>query len=126
MWTGKPKKTVRNKKGFIATGQKLRVGIPDGSVSYGEHLDRIKVDGKWKTLTIHLYETHHGPIPQGSVPFFIDGNNRNHDPSNIGLMSIGEAKKYGKKMTAEALEVLRLARQLSNIINERKKHFNIA
>ena len=41
----------------------------------------------WKQKHHLIYEEHYGPIPEGHIVIFLDGNNRNFDPENLRAIS---------------------------------------
>ena len=41
----------------------------------------------WKQKHHLIYEKHYGPIPEGHIVIFLDGNNRNFDPENLRAIS---------------------------------------
>lgn len=44
----------------------------------------------WEFLHRHIWEQHNGPIPEGAVISFIDGNNHNCDLANLELIDRSE------------------------------------
>lgn len=45
-----------------------------------------KSHSKWRGKHLLIWESLHGPIPEGHVVIFRDGDNRNFDPSNLILL----------------------------------------
>jgi len=43
---------------------------------------------RWKCKHVHLWEQKYGPVPEGFVLKFIDGDKENVDPSNLMLISL--------------------------------------
>lgn len=43
--------------------------------------------GRWRQKHVYLWEKMHGPVPDGMVVFFRDGDNNNFDLGNLGSIS---------------------------------------
>ncbi len=61
-----------------------------------------------------IWEQHHGPIPQGGVVVFVDGNKQNFDPANLQLISRTEliAGNSIHNYPAELAQLMRLHKKL--------------
>lgn len=59
----------------------------DGSISFTNRYNRIKVNGKWVLYHHYLWEQAYGKIPKGCVVMFLDGNKQNVQLDNLALTS---------------------------------------
>lgn len=102
----------KGKKGISYEGMKAtqfkKGNRPANWVSIGtERINRdgyteIKIaDGRlnknWKAKHILLWEAAHGPVPQGHVVIFGDGNKRNFDPDNLLLVSRAQLARLNQR-----------------------------
>lgn len=73
---------------------------------------KIKSDGpssqRWKSVHRMIFEEHNGPIPDGHIVVFIDGNRRNFDICNLECIS--------KKENMRRNTVHNLPKELADII----------
>ena len=53
-------------------------------------------DTRFKHKHVHIYEQHHGPVPDGFVVAFIDGDKLNCEPDNLMLISRAELLRLNK------------------------------
>lgn len=85
-------------KRWETTGQ-----APEGEIRYWKtsNTDRkfpvIKIAGKWVHYGRYRWEQLHGPCPKGHNIVFLDGNPRNREDSNLGIMSDGELSRRNAK-----------------------------
>ena len=127
----------------IAKGQRLSVAtefkkgqrpanwVPIGSerVNGDGYVDVKVADGKkqknWKGKHILIWEEHNGPVPDGHVVIFGDGNNRNFDIKNLILVSRSQlATLNKKKLIQNDADLTRTAVIMADLyqkISQRKK-----
>lgn len=76
-------------------GNKPPTSLYDGAISERRRHDNttrhyIRINGKWKLLSHHEWEKHHGPIPPAHVIRFKDGDHHNNHIDNLELISRAE------------------------------------
>lgn len=84
---------------------------------------------RWEFLHRAVWEEHNGPIPEGMVVTFRDGDKQNCDISNMMLVSKGENAALTRMhlrfedpdLTTAALGTIRLRQKAARIRKERKK-----
>jgi hypothetical protein len=82
-----------SEKGWFKKGNKPQTYLPVGSrrVNADGYLDiKIADPNKWKAKHRIVWEKAHGPVPQGHVVIFADGNMRNFRLNNLLLVSRSE------------------------------------
>lgn len=91
----------------------------------------VKVDehNKRKLKHRYIYEKHYGAIPKGYVCIFLDGDKRNFDIDNLGLISRNENKIMNEKRlrydSSEATKSgINVAKLIVKIQERKKKHGN--
>lgn len=108
--------------------------LPVGSIRKtkdGYLIKKVKERGyqweRWKLLHRLVWEENNGPIPEGYIVGFRDGNKENCEPDNLVLMTMGEnavmnKRGYRKTGSAEIADVgLSLIRLESAAKKRRKK-----
>lgn len=68
----------------------------------------------WELKHVHVYEQHFGPVPEGHVVYFADGDRRNFDPENlvavprrlVGLMNQPGSPRWHDRASLEACVAL--------------------
>lgn len=76
-WTRKPVGTItRSKDGYLW-------------IKFRENQDGTGRDG-WEQLQRYIWRQHNGPIPEGSMVIFLDGNKENCDISNLAVVTKAE------------------------------------
>lgn len=64
-------------------------------------------DTRFKQKHVHVYEQHHGEVPDGMVVIFMDGDKRNFDPDNLAAVTRSELARlnqYGYSKVPEELK----------------------
>ncbi|HIF9347059.1 TPA: HNH endonuclease signature motif containing protein [Photobacterium damselae] len=98
--------------------------IPHNHLPIGAEIEKsigyiyVKVGKKkWVAKQRIIYEQHYGPIPDGNLVRFKDGNRRNFDPNNLFLVDLAENAKLTKlyKFNALPLELRDTAILLNRI-----------
>ncbi|MBR5578407.1 MAG: HNH endonuclease [Lachnospiraceae bacterium] len=109
--------------------------LPLGTISKrgdGQTLIKVSMTGKswerWKTIQRKVWEEHHGPIPQGMMISFKDGNNENFDIDNLFLMTKGENAQLNRRKlrfkNAERTETGIIIARIYEKVRERRKAVN--
>lgn len=98
-----PEKIARVRATQFKKGDRPLNELPVGSVTKttdGYLIRKISMTGsqweRWEFIHRATWEEHHGPIPEGMVITFRDGNRENCDISNLTLISRGEAMLMAK------------------------------
>jgi hypothetical protein len=83
------------------------VAKPDGSMSRRYNGNYIKVAGRWRKLSHHVWTMHNGPIPVGYAVFHRDGDHYNSEIGNLYIdrkndISIITAKRSPKERSEVA------------------------
>ncbi len=81
-------KAPSNKRYYFRKGHIPPSTLHDGAVTvrrtYGVPRKMIRLSlGVWEPLAHYVYKKHFGPIPEGHVILFRDGDSMNCDPSNL-------------------------------------------
>lgn len=88
-------------------------------------IDDGKFQHNWKGKHILVWEEHNGPLPQGHVVIFGDGNNRNFEPGNLLLVSRKQLVRLNQhnliKDNASLTRAGVIIADIYNKIGERKK-----
>lgn len=114
-----------SEKGWFKKGHTPKNHKPVGS-------ERISVDGyvyikikeprTWVLKHVHVYERHHGPIPQGMIVTFKDGNKQNCNIENLLLMNRSESMIMSHfKLRTENPELMETGLLVSKIILQKNK-----
>ena len=83
---------------------------------------KIKESGTWVLKHVYTYEKHHGPIPQGMIVTFKDGNRQNCNIENLLLMNRSESMIMTHfKLRAENPELMETGLLVSKIILQKNK-----
>jgi predicted transcriptional regulator len=56
---------------------------PNGSITRRWNGDYIKIEGRWRKLSHHVWTMHNGPVPEGCAVFHRDGNCWNSNINNL-------------------------------------------
>lgn len=91
---GDPDKLARVKATQYKKGQKPQNELPLGTITKttnGYVIRKKAMEGsfedRWEYMHRVVWEEHHGPVPDGSMIIFKDGNKENYDISNLMLIS---------------------------------------
>lgn len=114
-----------SEKGWFKKGHTPKNHKPVGS-------ERVSVDGyiyikikepcKWVLKHVYTYEKHHGPIPQGMIVTFKDGNKQNCNIENLLLMNRSESMIMSHfKLRTENPELMETGLLVSKIILQKNK-----
>ncbi len=98
---------------------------PNGTISYrpekcGRSYAYIKLsDSKWQLYSRYVYEANHGVIPRGHIVIHIDGNNTNHDISNLKAITMKEnmLRNTIHRYPEEIQQLIKLTSKLKNKTN---------
>lgn len=80
----------------------------------------------WKLVHILVWEEHNGPLPDGMIVTFKDGNKRNFDPGNLVAITRADnarrngINRYGPEIQGSAIALGRFNAKLKRI--EREMH----
>lgn len=92
-----PEALERSKKTRFTKGHRPENELPLGSIrtsADGYKLIKVSMSGglwdRWKPLHRHVWEEHHGKIPDGMIVTFRDGDSLNCDIENLMLISKAE------------------------------------
>lgn len=106
-WGGRPRKPV----GYERVGKDGYV-----MVKVADEADRAMSKDNWRLKQVWVWEQEHGPLPEGHVVYFADGDNRNFDPDNlvavprrlVGLLAKADYHDAETLRAAAALAELRI------------------
>lgn len=75
----------------------------------------------WRPIHLLLWEKHHGPVPEGHIVYFKDGDKRHISIENLACISRAEAMKIRsfQNLPEPLKEVIRLKTKVNRLINER-------
>lgn len=82
---------------------------PDGAIvlfkNYRHFYYRIKIQGHWVSYAKHIWEKANGPIPEGFVISYRDGNSMNVDMRNLVPTPLNKLKRkrYRKSFITKVL-----------------------
>jgi len=114
-----------SEKGWFKKGHTPKNHRPVGSerVSIDGYVYiKIKESGTWVLKHVYTYEKHHGPIPQGMIVTFKDGNRQNCNIENLLLMNRSESMIMTHfKLRAENPELMETGLLVSKIILQKNK-----
>ena len=83
----------------------------------------IKVNGAYKHLSVHTWETHNGPVPKGFNVFRKDGNPLNNTIENLELITDKELQwRNAQKRAKYPLEIREIEKLLKTLNQKIKKH----
>lgn len=114
-------------------GQPPRVHKPVGTIVVRENSNRnrkcvyekVMEPDVWREKHILEWERHHGPIPQGKMIRFADGNTLNTDISNLVMISHSQHAVMNRwnihGSNKEQMEAAANVASLKSKINQRKK-----
>lgn len=116
-WNTGTKGLVKPNKTSFTSGNSANIAYPEFSISYKENKNGkkykvIKIGNGWVRLHRYNWEQLFGPIPDGYVIWFKDGDSLNCDPQNLECIDKAEQRRrlmsYKIKMAAQrrALEDL--------------------
>jgi len=102
---------------------------PNGTISYrpekcGRLYAYIKLsDSKWQLYSRYVYEANYGVIPRGHIVIHIDGNNTNHDISNLKAITMKEnmLRNTIHRYPEEIQQLIKLTNKLKNKTNGTKQ-----
>lgn len=85
-------------------------------VKVADEADRAMSKDNWRLKQVWVWEQHNGPLPEGHVVYFADGDNRNFDPDNlvavprraVGLLARMEYHDAESLRAAVALAMVRI------------------
>ena len=88
-----------------------------------------KKNVNWKQKQRLVWEQEHGPVPEGVVVTFLDGNRENFDLSNLALITRAEHARLNQsglrsedpEITAAALQVAKLTTKIGQLQRDSKK-----
>lgn len=97
-WNTGTRGVVKPNKTSFTTGNSANVALPEFSISYKENKNGnkykvIKVGKAWVRLHRYNWEQLFGPIPEGYVIFFKDGDSLNCDPTNLECITKAEQRR---------------------------------
>ena len=133
-----PEKIAKVRSTQFKKGHKPANEYPLGTIavtSEGYKIRKISMTGKlwerWEFLHRAVWEEHNGPVPEGMVVSFKDGNKLNCDISNLMLLTKGEnavltrlgLRSEDPDLTEAGLNLVRL-KQAAKDARKRKKNGN--
>lgn len=99
-----PEKLARVRSAQFKKGDRPMNEMPIGAVvtnSQGYLIRKKQMEGgqwdRWEFLHRAVWEEHNGPVPEGMIVIFKDGNRQNCDLGNLMLVSRGELVTMAKK-----------------------------
>lgn len=117
-----------SEKGWIKKGNKPLNHRPVGTIREVDGYLEIKVaEGlhQWKLLHRIVWERMNGEIPKGYNVRFLDGNSKNIEITNLGLISKSENMKknsYHENYPKEIAQLIQLQGAITRQINKRANH----
>lgn len=85
---------------------------------------KIAEPNKWKLLHVKVWEENHGPVPEGSIIRFFDGDTHNCDIKNLYCITRSESAIFSHlklyPANEEQLESARVLARLSHIKSKRR------
>lgn len=118
-----PEKLEKVRATWFKKGDRPKNEMPVGTIvtnSEGYMLRKKQMEGsmweRWELLHRAVWEEHNGPVPEGMIVIFKDGNRKNCDISNLMMVSRGELAAMAKKgyrfkdpdLTETAANIVRL------------------
>lgn len=99
-----PEKLARVRSAQFKKGDRPMNEMPVGTIvtnSQGYLIRKKQMEGgqwdRWEFLHRAVWEEHNGPVPEGMIVIFKDGNRQNCDLGNLMLVSRGELVTMAKK-----------------------------
>jgi len=101
------------------------------NMKYDGHIRVCKKDGyhyvriaraKYVLKHRHIYEQHHGKIPEGMIVIFVDGNKNNFDITNLQAITRQEhvSRNRVHNYPQEIKDLIKLKNKLNKKINEKQ------
>lgn len=124
--------TTNGQRGHFKNGNKPPTWVPVGTERLSTNAKnrpdasrylrrKVAEPDVWKLVHHIVWEDKFGPIPEGHVVIFKDGNSRNFDPDNLDCIPRKDLSLMNAtKLPAEYLPIFHISRELEKAINEKE------